>query len=210
LASGYKFVGVKPLAADEALVKGVEYISEFLVIGASTTIIMIEFTRSENKNAIKAAQAKAKEERLDLALHTRLACIEAGILGIESVLDRQARRRLDAWKAENMGNEIQKILQMNNVKLAAADVAEAEAAADALASSSGDFLEQSMWTVEQAGVQVMGAAQDAWGLVQGLWSTPPEKEEGVDMVGSVEAPSDPVAAKGKGQPSPCPPADAAR
>ena len=42
LASGYKFVGVKPLAADEALSKGVEYLSEFLVITASTSIILIE------------------------------------------------------------------------------------------------------------------------------------------------------------------------
>jgi hypothetical protein len=42
LASGYKFVGVKPLPVDEALVKGVEYLSEFMVISASTTIIMIE------------------------------------------------------------------------------------------------------------------------------------------------------------------------
>lgn len=49
LASGYKFVGVKPLAADEALSKGVEYLSEFLVISASGAIIMIEVGR-DNSN----------------------------------------------------------------------------------------------------------------------------------------------------------------
>ena len=65
LVSGYKFVGVKPLEYDVALSKGVEYIAEFIVIGASGTIIMIEFTRSEKKNAIKAAKQSAKEMQID-------------------------------------------------------------------------------------------------------------------------------------------------
>mgnify|MGYP003387642320 CR=1 FL=1 len=63
LASGYKFVGVKPLAHDEALAKGVDYFSEFAVIFASGAIIMIEFTRSEKKNTLKSVQAAAKEAK---------------------------------------------------------------------------------------------------------------------------------------------------
>ena len=42
LASGHKFVVVKPLAHDEALSKGVEYVSEFMVIMASGSIIVVE------------------------------------------------------------------------------------------------------------------------------------------------------------------------
>lgn len=64
LVSGYKFVGVKPLEHDVALSKGVEYVAEFIVIGASGGIIMIEFSRSEKKNAIKAAKQAAKEAKM--------------------------------------------------------------------------------------------------------------------------------------------------
>lgn len=45
LASGYKFVGVKPLERDDALNKGVDIISEFMVILASGTIIVVEVCR---------------------------------------------------------------------------------------------------------------------------------------------------------------------
>ncbi len=42
LASGHKFIGVKPLEFDKALSAGVEAVSEFTVLAISGTFILVE------------------------------------------------------------------------------------------------------------------------------------------------------------------------
>ena len=61
IASGYKFIGVKPLPTEQALNDGIGYISEMMVISFSATVIVIEYNRSENKNAEKAKKTAEKE-----------------------------------------------------------------------------------------------------------------------------------------------------
>lgn len=57
LASGYKFLGVSPLEKEEALSKGIDFLSEAFIFCVAGSIIIIEYARSE----VKAAQ-KAKEQ----------------------------------------------------------------------------------------------------------------------------------------------------
>lgn len=72
LASGYKILGVKPLPEEDALSRGVNFLSESFVFLVGGTIIVVEYSRSEAKSAIKAEQQAQKEADF-LA---RLAAIE--------------------------------------------------------------------------------------------------------------------------------------
>ncbi len=61
LASGYKILGIKPLPEDEALSRGVNFLSESFVFLVGGTIIVVEYQRSEAKSAVKAEQQAQKE-----------------------------------------------------------------------------------------------------------------------------------------------------
>lgn len=63
LASGYKILGVNPLPEEEALVRGINFLSESFVFVVAGSIIIVEYTRSETKNALKAQQAAESEAR---------------------------------------------------------------------------------------------------------------------------------------------------
>jgi len=64
LASGYKILGIKPLPEDEALSRGVNFLSEAFVFLVGGGIIIVEYSRSEAKNALKAEQTAQKEADL--------------------------------------------------------------------------------------------------------------------------------------------------
>ena len=86
-ASGYKFLGVKPLAAEDATSKAVNFLSETFVFTVAGTIIVVEYARSEAKNAEKAKKAadekmqekKQLEERFQMIID-RLDDLEASRL----------------------------------------------------------------------------------------------------------------------------------
>ena len=61
LASGYKFISLRPLPHDRALAEGVAIFSEGLVLGFSGLVIVVEFNRSAKKSAASAAKAAEKE-----------------------------------------------------------------------------------------------------------------------------------------------------
>lgn len=82
-ASGYKFLGVKPLPVDEALDVGVSYLADGIVIFLGATVIIIEYKRGEAKNAVKAEKAAAKELADKLALEARFSDIEQKIRDID-------------------------------------------------------------------------------------------------------------------------------
>mmetsp|Transcript_7483 Transcript_7483/g.11115 ORF Transcript_7483/g.11115 Transcript_7483/m.11115 type:complete len:101 (+) Transcript_7483:162-464(+) len=62
VAMGYKFVGVKPLPKEEAVAKGVNFLSEVFIFAVAGTVITLETWRSEHHNALKSAANKAKED----------------------------------------------------------------------------------------------------------------------------------------------------
>lgn len=97
-ASGYKFLGVKPLPADEALDMGVSYLADGIVIALGATVIIIEYKRGELKNAIKAEKAAAKEEADKVALEARFSDIELRIHEMDvrtgRALNESARAKL--------------------------------------------------------------------------------------------------------------------
>ena len=86
LASGYKFVSLRPLPHDRALAEGVAIFSEGLVLGFSGLVIVVEFKRSALKSAASAAKAAAKEaaheaeqDRQRSELEKRLALLEQAV-----------------------------------------------------------------------------------------------------------------------------------
>lgn len=61
LASGYKILGIKPLPEEEALARGVNFLSESFVFLVGGGIIVVEYNRSEEKSALKAQKEAMKE-----------------------------------------------------------------------------------------------------------------------------------------------------
>lgn len=76
LASGFKVLTINPLVEEEALSQGISFLSEFLVFSVAGTIIVVEFTRSEMKNAQKAEQTKKAEAEFRQYLEDRFANID--------------------------------------------------------------------------------------------------------------------------------------
>ena len=83
MASGYKFIGVKPLPHDQALRDGVAAFSESLVLGFSAVVIVFDYRRNAIKNAAKEVKMKMekqyekdKSKRRLKEIHDRLDRIE--------------------------------------------------------------------------------------------------------------------------------------
>ena len=94
-ASGYNFIGVKPLPAEEALKSGIETWSETFLVVSAASITISEFYKSETKNQLKAAQAAAKEEENRRLLDERFQSIENQVSEIRIAVT-QLEARADA------------------------------------------------------------------------------------------------------------------
>ena len=87
MTSGYKFVGVKPLADDVALSDGIAYVSEFTLFSIAGGIIVIEYVRGEKKNAEKSAKAAEKEEMMRRNIEERFTAIESKLDKLAGALE---------------------------------------------------------------------------------------------------------------------------
>jgi len=76
VASGYKFVGVKPLPVQEAVSDGAGVIAEGLVVGFSVFAVVVESLRSAKSNAQKAEKAAEEKRREAEALEARFLKLE--------------------------------------------------------------------------------------------------------------------------------------
>jgi optic atrophy 3 protein len=79
IASGYKFVGVKPLPEEQAISDGISTLSETVIVGFSAFVIIIDAMRTSKKNAAKEEKLKEKEWREREALEERFRTLEAQI-----------------------------------------------------------------------------------------------------------------------------------
>lgn len=108
-ANGYKFMGVKPLPPSEALDKAVDFLSESIVVSFGTMIIVVEYVRSERKNAEKAASTEIKEaqaqkklnERFDEILQ-RCSSIQMQLDELEQVLPPMSEAKLNSIRKNNL------------------------------------------------------------------------------------------------------------
>lgn len=91
LAAGYRFLGVKPLLKEEALSKGVNFLSESLVFTVAGAVIVVEYARSEAKSAEKSAIANAKEEAYRKAVSDRIEALEQRISDLESSMSGDSK-----------------------------------------------------------------------------------------------------------------------
>jgi optic atrophy 3 protein len=83
VASGHRFVGVKPLPPDVALSDGISTMSEAFIVSFSAAVIIIDFSRSAASNAVKAEKA-ASEKRIEKELlEERFRGIEAKLIAME-------------------------------------------------------------------------------------------------------------------------------
>jgi hypothetical protein len=86
VASGYKFVGVKPLATEQALGDGVTTMSELLVLSISASIVIYEFQKSQVKDKIKNDALAAEKAHQRFLLESRFQAIESRLEHIEDLL----------------------------------------------------------------------------------------------------------------------------
>lgn len=83
LASGFRVKEINPLPDEEALARGISFVSETFMFLVAGGIIVIEFNRSEEKNAQKAAAAKQKEEEFRQYLEERFAAVDQRVQHLE-------------------------------------------------------------------------------------------------------------------------------
>lgn len=107
LASGYSFIGVKPLPRDDALSKGINFWSETVVFICAGTIITIEYQRGEKKNQEKAQLAAAKEAKQQQELQDRfqevnnlIKELKERIDDMEEVLDPKTLAKIQKKRKE--------------------------------------------------------------------------------------------------------------
>lgn len=82
-ASGYKFLGVKPLPTAEAMEMGVSYIADGVVIILGATIIIVEYVKGEARNKAKADKAAALDAEQQAAFEEKFAALHRKINDIE-------------------------------------------------------------------------------------------------------------------------------
>ncbi len=85
-ASGYRFIGAKPLPQEEALKQGIDVISETFLMFVAGGIMVVEYTRSELKNAKKAEQAAIKEANDKAELDRRFSSLESEMQELRSLM----------------------------------------------------------------------------------------------------------------------------
>ena len=98
-ASGYKFIGVKPLPPNDAVDVGISYLSDFIVMSIGAAIIIVEYRRGEEKNRIKAEKAAAHEAAARLASEAIFTSIDDRIKDIEQVLPSTAQAKIATARA---------------------------------------------------------------------------------------------------------------
>lgn len=91
-ASGYKFLGVKPLSPKDAMELGVSYMADGIIIFLGGGIIITEYFRSETSNAIKSEKAALAlaENKATLAakfdvLESKLSVLEQSLHSAQQV-----------------------------------------------------------------------------------------------------------------------------
>eukprot|EP01039_Chlorochromonas_danica_P011358 gene11358-12687_t len=88
MAKGYRVLSIDPLAEEEALARGVDLLSEIFIFSVAGGIMIIEYGRSEAKNAEKALELRRKEE----AQEAFLADLAERLQRIESRLGLASHR----------------------------------------------------------------------------------------------------------------------
>jgi len=103
-ASGYKFVGVKPLPAEQALNDGVGTMSEMLVMSISATIVIYEYQKSVIKDRDKANALNAEKQTQRFLTEQRFKDIEQRLMHMEALLEKQAApNRTDSAASNSRG-----------------------------------------------------------------------------------------------------------
>lgn len=87
MASGYKILQVEPLAADEALARGINFVSESFIFGVAGGILVFEYQRSEAKSAAKALQVEEENRRYQQYLDDKFQNLYREIKSISTRLD---------------------------------------------------------------------------------------------------------------------------
>lgn len=93
LASGYKFISLRPLPHDRALAEGVAIFSEGLVLGFSGLVIVVEFNRSALKSAASAAKAAKKEAEHETEQDRQRTELEKRLTLLEHAVGKRALER---------------------------------------------------------------------------------------------------------------------
>eukprot|EP01038_Epipyxis_sp_PR26KG_P005329 gene5329-7395_t len=101
LVSGYRVLKIKPLPEQEAMDSGITIISESLVYIVSGTIIVLEYNRSEEKNAKKAKDTKEKEDAFNKLLNERFQVLHSKI----DEMDIKMKELEDKYNNSNQRND---------------------------------------------------------------------------------------------------------
>jgi hypothetical protein len=61
IASGYKVLTVNPLPEEDALMQGIDFLTESFLVSFAAGIVIFEWSRNEAKNALKAKETTEAE-----------------------------------------------------------------------------------------------------------------------------------------------------
>jgi hypothetical protein len=86
IASGHKVLTINPLPEPEALSRGIDFLSEVFVFAFGGTIILVEFFRSEAKNAAKAKQLEEQEKAFKDGLEDNFQSLRTQISELQKEL----------------------------------------------------------------------------------------------------------------------------
>jgi hypothetical protein len=75
IASGYKVLTVNPLPEEEALMQGIDFLTESFLLSFAAGIVIFEWSRNEAKNALKAREAAEAEANFRIYLEEKFCII---------------------------------------------------------------------------------------------------------------------------------------
>ena len=89
MSQGYKFVGAKPVAHDEAVAKGAKFLSETVIFIIAGVITTYEYFRSEREKEEKAILKEEKEKARRAEINRRLTSLEDNIASLKDEIKRK-------------------------------------------------------------------------------------------------------------------------
>mmetsp|Transcript_20014 Transcript_20014/g.26422 ORF Transcript_20014/g.26422 Transcript_20014/m.26422 type:complete len:217 (-) Transcript_20014:89-739(-) len=96
-ATGHVALKVPPLNEERALKRGAEFLGETFIYGVGGAIVVYEYLKSEEKNRVKAEQAKKKRREELEAINQQIEFVREQVSKIEEYLHESTHKKA-IWK----------------------------------------------------------------------------------------------------------------
>lgn len=96
-ASGYKVLTIDPLPNEDALQRGINFVSETFIFSVGAGILVFEYARSEAKSAAKQLKAEQDEAEFRMYLDNKFVNVYDEIKSLHHEID-QLQRRIESME----------------------------------------------------------------------------------------------------------------